>query len=249
MEFRRGHEFVPVEDILALPVPEVALRLLLGMVEMSNDHYGRSTWSFVWILSNTQVRAEERGASRVSEAVRKLGDALAWLVSNALLAPVASDGEWRVSALGAIAAQERSLAGVLAERRLAVDLHPRLSDARAIFSLGTHDAAVLEAMKQVEERVRELSGLSGFGVDLVNRAFNPGKATVPPGPLTDPSPLDPQETRGTRDLFAGAVAAFRNPAAHRAIDYADPSEAAEVVLLADLLLRMLERVEQRLAAP
>lgn len=245
MEIRHGHEFVTAEEVHELPLPEVALRLLVGMTNATDDHYQPGAWSLDWVITNAQVRWSERGAARVQEATVKLGDALAWLVANALLAPTGGQGQWRVSSSGLDAARARSLAGVLAERRLAVDLHPLLSDARSIFSLGTHDAAVLEAMKQVEGRVRTLSGLDGFGVDLVNRAFSPAKAGSAAGPLADPAPVDPQEARGVRDLFAGAVAAFRNPAAHRTIDYEDASEAAEVILLADLLLRMLERIEHR----
>lgn len=49
------------------------------------------------------------------------------------------------------------------------------------------------------------------------------------------------------ELFAGAIGAFKNPANPRAVRFDDPIEAAEVVELADLLLRILQRVERRLA--
>jgi len=39
---------------------------------------------------------------------------------------------------------------------------------------------------------------------------------------------------------------LRNPAGHREIDYADISEAAEAVQAASLLIRILDRVEDRL---
>lgn len=49
-------------------------------------------------------------------------------------------------------------------------------------------------------------------------------------------------------LFAGAYAVFRNPAGHRQVDYADLFEAAEAVQIASLLMRILDRVEDRLLA-
>jgi hypothetical protein len=42
------------------------------------------------------------------------------------------------------------------------------------------------------------------------------------------------------NLFQGAIGVFKNPPSHRQVDYADPILASEVVLLADLLLRLLD---------
>jgi hypothetical protein len=44
------------------------------------------------------------------------------------------------------------------------------------------------------------------------------------------------------ELYAGAIGYFRNPPSHRKVDYDTPTMAAEVVLLADLLLRLLDRL-------
>jgi hypothetical protein len=49
-------------------------------------------------------------------------------------------------------------------------------------------------------------------------------------------------------LFAGAYAVLRNPAGHRQVDYGDLSEAGEAVQTASLLMRILDRVEDRLLA-
>lgn len=98
-------------------------------------------------------------------------------------------------------------------------------------------------MRAIEVRVRKLAGLgnSAFGVDLMKKAFGTT------GALTDPG-ANRGEQDGMRDLFAGAYAVLRNPAGHREIDYDDVSEAAEAVLMASLLMRILDRVEARLAA-
>jgi uncharacterized protein Ymh len=44
-------------------------------------------------------------------------------------------------------------------------------------------------------------------------------------------------------LFAGAIGLFKNPASHRRVDFADATEATEVVLLADLLMRLLSKLD------
>jgi len=45
------------------------------------------------------------------------------------------------------------------------------------------------------------------------------------------------------ELFKGAIGFLKNPASHREVRYDDPTEAAEAELLADLLMRVLDRVE------
>ena len=69
------------------------------------------------------------------------------------------------------------------------------------------------------------------------------------GPLTDPA-WQKGWSDGMRDLFVGAFAVYRNDAAHARNNeiYQDPVEVAEIVLLANLLHRHLDRIEQRLNA-
>ncbi len=71
------------------------------------------------------------------------------------------------------------------------------------------------------------------------------KAFGPTGPLTDPGAVK-GEQEGTRALFSGAYAVFRNPSGHREVNYDDVSEAAEMVQTASLLMRILDRIEARL---
>jgi hypothetical protein len=47
-------------------------------------------------------------------------------------------------------------------------------------------------------------------------------------------------------LFWGAIGVFKNPSSHRHVEYEDPTAASEVVLLADLLLRLLDGLTERL---
>ena len=72
------------------------------------------------------------------------------------------------------------------------------------------------------------------GVPLMRKAFGEK------GRLANPD-LDPGERVGTMDLFAGAFGAVRNLLAHTEVEWSDSVEAAEYVLLADLLMRILDR--------
>ena len=42
-------------------------------------------------------------------------------------------------------------------------------------------------------------------------------------------------------LFLGAITAFKNPSSQRGVENEDPVEAADLVHLADLLLRIIDR--------
>lgn len=148
------------------------------------------------------------------------------------------DGYCFVTRLGQSVAQHpRPLAWMAAERRLAIELHPRLEQrARRQFVLGEFEAAALIAMREVEIAVREKARLDDaiYGVKLMNDAF------ADDGPLVDPDALR-AERQGLQSLFGGAIAVFKNPASHRRVEFDDPTDAVEVVLFADLLLRMIDR--------
>lgn len=123
-------------------------------------------------------------------------------------------------------------------------LHPLIeAEARPQFLIGKQQQGVFAAMMAVEIRIRRLTGLGDniVGVDLMNKAFGPT------GRLTDVSAAKGEQD-GTRLLFAGAYAVLRNPAGHRQVDYDDLSEAAEAVQTASLLMRILDRAEDRLGA-
>lgn len=172
--------------------------------------------------------------------VGRLSDAYAWLVAHGCVGPAGSSSSWeRVTRQGAeLAANPNALLQLQADELLSPSLSPELLvSAKPAFVRGDYETAAFAAMKAVEVRVRELSGLSAglVGVQLMKEAFKEG------APLADPS-AEGGERVATMNLFAGAIGAFKNPASHRIVVFEDPLEAAEVVQLADLLLRMLNRV-------
>ena len=55
------------------------------------------------------------------------------------------------------------------------------------------------------------------------------------------------ERQARSDLFAGAIGSFKNPTSHRSVTYSDPTEASEVIMLADLLMQILDSIENKLS--
>lgn len=227
-------------DLRALSTSEAALLLLTVLARNSGS-----------INSNSTFRGAEQAYEHNSEPdvallLARLSDAWAWLESRALIGPdpTQASGSWqRVTTRGhEVANDPNAQESATAADRLAMALHPSLETrVRRIFALGDHETAAFAALKAVEVRVRDLAGAEGLGVSLMRSVFKKDG-----GVLAD-SAADPGEQVATMELFAGAIGAFKNPASHRTVDYAVPTEAAEVVLLADLLMRLLDRVEQRRA--
>lgn len=102
---------------------------------------------------------------------------------------------------------------------------------------GDYEESVFQAFKAVEVRVRHASGLGNdkIGVPLVREAFNPDN-----GPLTDDARERP-EREAMAHMFAAAIGLMKNPSSHRYTELDDPQEAAEAILWANYLLRIVDR--------
>ena len=104
------------------------------------------------------------------------------------------------------------------------------------FIRGDYDTAVFQAFKQVEVGVRQAGSYShsDIGVQLMRKAFNPDT-----GPLSNQSAL-PSERQALSDLFSGAIGSYKNPHSHRNVSVNDPDEAAEMIILASHLLKIVD---------
>jgi len=243
-------DWPPIADETeGLPVDALGMRLLKHVATVRTN-----LGNLVGLARSDAEIERQRGAGArgtvIGTSTASLGanyelaisEAWHWLIANGLLTEDPAQAGWFVvSRLGRKVLNEipNPVEHLRAERRIALDLHPLIrTRVRSQFLLGEYDSAVLVAMRTVEERVRELAGAtnSDLGVKLMQRAF--GKD----GSLRDKE-MDSGEAEAQMALFWGAIGVFKNPASHRRVDYESATEASEVVLLADLLLRMLDRVE------
>lgn len=120
-------------------------------------------------------------------------------------------------------------------------VHPAIADkVYAPFLRGEYDTAVFQAFREVEIAVRAGGAYAQemVGVKLMREAFRPTQGSIA-GPLTDKS-LPIAEQEGMMNLFAGAIALYKNPQSHRNVP-TEPVDAAEVIMFASHLLRIIDR--------
>lgn len=174
-----------------------------------------------------------------------IAEALSWLNANGLTATT-YDGNYTyfcVTRKGVELNTDeafRDFQKTTAVRREA--LHAILQgEAWLAFVRGKFDHAVFEAFKQVEVAVREAGGFTDddYGVSLMRAAFK--KAD---GPLSDSS-LPENEQDAVSHLFSGAIGALKNPGSHRFVGLKDAARAAELLMFASYLLRLVDDAEAR----
>lgn len=222
-----GVDNLSLEQIAALPVDRLGMEILSDVAAGRVWHWGNSVLEFT----------QQRGLTSGSREVGFFVEAWEWLFQQGL---VRWDPQQTAERAVSITRLGREVVthGVHYARTVASldrDLVPALEPIRTQFLLGEFELGAFAAMREVEIAVRDLGGFphSMLGVQLMRKAFGNG------GPLRDQS-MDAGEAQAQADLFAGAIGLFKNPSSHRRVDYNDPAQALEVVLLADLLLRLLK---------
>lgn len=218
------------QEILELPIDVLALRLL---TQLAGDDQHGDTHN----VGNALNMWRTAGSNSNGPVMRALVESYEWLSHKGLIGnnPEGSPYGGFVTRLGhQVLAEGLALLGAV--EKLSQQLHPDIASVRSQFLLGEYELAAFAAMRAVEIRVRDAGGYTNadIGVALMRNAFGDG------GPLTDPQ-AEGGERQGMSDLFAGAFAVFKNPTSHRVVTFDDPTEAAEVVSLASLLLRILDR--------
>ena len=118
-----------------------------------------------------------------------------------------------------------------------------LRSCRAELVEGNYFHAVLEAAKSVAEKIRDRSGLTSDGAELIDEAFGIGKKPYPVlafNALTADS--ERSEHTGLMNLMKGFFGTFRNPTAHapRIVWKITEQDALDMMTVASLLHRRLE---------
>jgi uncharacterized protein (TIGR02391 family) len=240
------------DDLLSLEVEEVAWILLAHLKSLGNNSgdgvvsQGRvSPYNFFNFLGQHPEYAGRQG--EVNEALQ---EAWSWLEHEGFLVqdPSQPSSPWfffsrrgrKLQSREAFEAYRR--AGLLPRAQL----HPLIAaTVYPTFLRGEYDTAVFQAFREVEVAIRREGNFPAelVGVSLMREAFrpvDPRNSAVAPGPMTDTT-LPIAEQEGMAHLFAGAIASFKNPTSHR-IMRPEPTEAAEVIVFASFLLRMVDRL-------
>jgi uncharacterized protein (TIGR02391 family) len=222
-----------VEDFLVLEAAEIG-GVILQVLESqtSRDRTIRNRNNF--LLGDT---IKDYPRDKHNEVKKLIMEGWAWLEAEGLIAAdPEQQGEWIfVTRRGKIAA---STEGFRAFRSSAVlnkeMLHPKIVEkCWGAFLRGDYDSAVFSAFREVEIRVRELSGLPQdiVGTDLMRKAFG-GKLA--------PEHLPKAEQESLSHIFAGAIGWFKNPLSHRHVGINQIHYAVQTLMFASHLLYLTE---------
>ena len=226
--------FPPIETALELEPEELAVFVLrhLGMgLRMNRHNYTLST----------QPEYIEYAGGQIEEFCRRLMEAWIWLEKEMFLAPrpaSAGSDEFFITRRGNKVLEGHNFESYKKGHLLPSEgLDPILvRKVKPSFIGGDYDTAVLLAFKEVEIRVRDKAEYTTneIGTSLMRKAFKSGS-----GPLADQS-VEEGEQDAVCHLFAGAIGKFKNASSHRNVEYNDPNEVADIIHLANQLLRMRE---------
>jgi len=246
-------DVIPDADmLLALEPEELGIRMLPVLARWPDMHHldlaqamdlfaGQKNNQFALANYPLQKRPEIREA---------IAEAWAWLEGQGLL--IYDDryvsGVRKLGRRARQIAQQPDIRRALAARKIPKDtLHSHIRESVwALYHRGEYELAIIAAMKAVEVRVRAVAGFTNadYGKDMIARAFNPKS-----GPLRDDS-AEPAERDALLGLMTGAFGLYRNSYAHRNMEQEDPDEAAEIIMLANHLLRIVDaRQAAKVEAP
>lgn len=229
--------FPPIENLLEMEPEELGIFVLRHLSVGGKSQLNRYNYALGSSPEFIEWAGQGQGREKVKE---KLMVAWMWLEKELFIAPKPGEqGEWVfITEKGIKVLEGQDFDTYKKSNLLPSDgLDPILvRKVKPSFIRGDYEMAVLQAFKEIEVRVRAKAKLGNedIGVKLMRRAFK-----SPDGPLTD-TEATPGEQQATMDLFAGAIGSFKNPSSHRNVNFTDPKEAADLIHMANQLLRMVD---------
>jgi uncharacterized protein (TIGR02391 family) len=120
-----------------------------------------------------------------------------------------------------------------------MDIHPGIQKvSQNLYKDKHYSQAIEEAFKYVDELVAKKSTLNLSGVNLMNNAFGKNAPVLDVKTYAGNSGQDQQS--GTMSLFAGSIALFRNPRAHKSGLENTIEECNDSLVLASLLCKIVD---------
>lgn len=233
-------EIYPAPDTVLEMEPEELAPLILkqlsvsgqGRLNMHNFSLGTNPEFVQWAGEDHRKRAE---------VSKRLIIGWRWLERELFIAPQPGNVDWAFITPRGQKILESQDWGTYAQARLlpSEGLDPILvQKVKQAFIHGDYETAIFQAFKEVEVRVRTKAKLANrdIGVDLMRKAFGP-----PTGPLVDKE-SHPGEQSACMELFTGAIGTYKNPASHRYVNMTDPHEAADIIHIANTLLRIVDAI-------
>jgi uncharacterized protein (TIGR02391 family) len=122
-------------------------------------------------------------------------------------------------------------------------LHPRIAAAAGSrYRSGHYEDAVFAAVKELQQIVRDRTGLALDGTALMETAFSAKNPLLAVNALSTPTEID--EQRGIMQLMAGAIFALRHPGGHAFPDYG-PERALDYLTVLSVLADRVDEARRR----
>jgi uncharacterized protein (TIGR02391 family) len=226
--------FATVDDFINAPAEDRGVELLLFL----QQRYGAKHFAPSNLRGEITAGWGTRGAPLAFS--HALSEAIEWMRNNLLAVPDLdqASGAWMVLTPTGQMFTRKSLDLVRLRRALPEYLlHPRIRDVSLqIFMIGKFEASVFEAFKEIEIVIRDTCGYNAeqHGAPMVVKAFHNET-----GPLRLDSEVS-SERQAMQNFMSGAIGLFKNPRSHRNTDLDDPIEAAELLIIASHIMRIVE---------